>query len=238
MRRNTLTLLYPTGLPLQRWAPSCPPRLQTLSLHPEQIFGLENDRLGPALPGLLHQVCRPAGAIPRLAVPQRDQGHVVAARGQGVVEHPQIVALPDAVIRLLLQPARQFLRLGQHPLGEPFAQPPEAFDPLRAGRPDRSLDELIRRQGQVELGRDAQLGAHLVEEDVAATRAACDPEGNFAGFRYFLRDRILNGLPRDALFIRREARALPARIIKPVAREQEDPRVLLLPALGGAGFGG
>ncbi|MGH8586041.1 MAG: hypothetical protein ACREWE_07640, partial [Gammaproteobacteria bacterium] len=77
-----------------------------------------------------------------------------------------------------------------------------------------------------------------MEEDVATTRSPRDPEGNFASFCYFLRDRILNGLPRDAFFIRREARRLAARVINPVAREQEDSRVHFLSALVGAGFGG
>jgi hypothetical protein len=71
-----------------------------------------------------------------------------------------------------------------------------------------------------------------VEEDIAATRSPRDPEGDLASVCYFLRDRVLNGLPRDAFFIRGEARGLAARVINPVAREQ-GPAGSSSPRLGG-----
>src|SRR5947209_5978633 len=77
--------------------------------HPEQLLGIQNDHPGTPLPGALDEIPGPSRPVPLLLVPEGDQGDVLAAQGEGVVEHPEVVALPDAVVLLLGEPGRQVL---------------------------------------------------------------------------------------------------------------------------------
>src|SRR4051794_974936 len=91
--------------------------------HPEQLLGVQDHRQGVALLGACDEVAGPSRAVSRLAVPEGDQGNVLAAFGKGVVEHPEIVALPDGVVLLLGEPGGQLLRLGEHPYRQRLGQP-------------------------------------------------------------------------------------------------------------------
>src|SRR5205085_5731463 len=75
----------------------------------EDLFGVQDDDLRAPLFGLRHHVTGAAGAIAGLLVPERDQGNVLAARRQRVEKHPEVAALPNVVVGLVLKPARQLL---------------------------------------------------------------------------------------------------------------------------------
>jgi hypothetical protein len=64
---------------------------------------------------LLDKIASSAWSITLVAIPQRNQrkiriaGRVIAAFGERVVEHPQIISLPDTVVFLTLQPCGQVI---------------------------------------------------------------------------------------------------------------------------------
>src|ERR1700687_3337113 len=117
-----------------------------------------------ALLRALDEVAGAAGAVSFLAVPEGDQGHVLAALGEGVVEHPQVVALPDVVVGFLGEPPGQLLRLGEHAPRQPVEQAVEALAPVAAGGADRFGDEFALGKSEKELSRDSQLGANLMKQ--------------------------------------------------------------------------
>src|SRR5262249_4101800 len=77
----------------------------------KDLLCVEDDRLRAALLRLLVHVSGAAWSITNRAVPKCDQRHVfTACVSERVVQVPQIVALPDVVIRFVLKPARQIFR--------------------------------------------------------------------------------------------------------------------------------
>src|ERR1700720_1751177 len=101
---------------------------------PEQDLGVEQVDLGVPLSGALDEIPGAARAVAGLEVPERDQGYALSGLGEGVVEHPDIVALPNAVLRLSDEPARQLLRFGEHARWQLLDQAVEALAPVAAGR--------------------------------------------------------------------------------------------------------
>src|SRR4051794_2218262 len=91
----------PIGVGAGRWRrESCRP------VEPENLAGVSDDHFRAERLGFLDHVLRPAWAVARLAIPQRQKGYPMMAERQRIVQHPQVAALPDTVVRLLTQPAR------------------------------------------------------------------------------------------------------------------------------------
>src|SRR5690349_17724106 len=124
------------------------PRCGAARLKAEQFFGVDDLAARAHAFDFLDEVAGAAWAIATLAVPQRDERDVrvarlrVAAFVEGVEEHPEIVALPDAVVRFRPQPGRQVFLIVLHARGlAQYPHPalsrmlvvelPEALDPLR-----------------------------------------------------------------------------------------------------------
>ena len=166
-------------------------------------MGVEMDDAGTAVGRFADHVFGPAGTVTCIAVPEGNHGRVLTPVDQCVLEHPEVTPVPDRVVWLPPQPDGKLVRVAEEAGGEHFVQRVEPIDPGGAGIGHRGTDELLSRHRQVQGCRDLPIAADLVEEDVAPTGSASDPDQRLTirlgGFdRVF--DGTGNGLGASASF--------------------------------------
>ena len=83
------------------------------ALKPEFFTGVDDDRACSEFTGLRDHIRCTTRTIAAAAVPKRNQRSVAASTVERVMQHSEIVTLPDAVVLFGLKPNRHFLAVAE-----------------------------------------------------------------------------------------------------------------------------